>query len=276
MKTLNVEEILERDILSLSELYHENSKLRRHDVSTGLRIGSIERTPIFVHSMSRAFKTYPTAPQLPLRDVSCPESLLEDAIVKRRSIREYAPHPLEWRELSKLLHYSYGITGRIEFEAGGVRGMQPLRAAPSGGALYPIEIYVALLQSQDVPVGLYHYNPRDHILEDLRRADIQEKLAKAVTYPQIIRSCSVVFLLTGLFQRSRFKYGERGYRLILLEAGHIAQNLCLMATALELGSLCLAGFYDDEIDQILAVDGVHESVLYLVAVGEPQDGISRK
>jgi len=226
--------------------------------------------------MSRAFKMYPTAPQLSLGDVPLPENLLENVIVERRSVREYAPYSLDLRELGKLLHYSYGITGRIEFEVGGVKGVQPLRAVPSGGALYAIETYVALLQSQDVPRGLYHYNPKDHVLEDLRRADIQEKLVQAVTYPEIIRRCSVVFLLTGLFPRTCFKYGERGYRLILLEAGHIAQNLCLISTALGLGSLCLAGFYDDEIDQILAVDGVHESVLYLVAVGKPQDGTPRK
>lgn len=276
--TVNAAEIFEEDPLSISELYHENTKLRKCNVmETGLKITSIQYNPALLHSMSRAFKVYRTAPQICLdKDITSPSNLLEEVIIKRRSIREYVKYSITLQEISKILHYSYGITDRIIFEIAGVKLKQPLRAAPSGGALYPIEIYVATLQSE-IEEGLYHYNPRDHVLEQLKKGNkVSESLANGTSYPEIVRSCGVVFILTGVFNRIKFKYGERGYRYVLLEAGHIAQNIYLIATSLNLGAVGLAGFYDSEIDQLLNIDGVNESTLYLVAVGKPKNGGEKK
>jgi len=180
------------------------------------------------------------------------------------------------QEISKILYYSYGITDRIIFEIAETKLNQPLRAAPSGGALYPIEVYVVILQSE-IEEGLYHYNPRDHILEQLEKGNkVEKSLANSTSYPEIVRDCGAVFILTGVFNRAKFKYGERGYRYVLLEAGHIAQNMYLITTSLNLGAVSLAGFYDSEIDQLLNIDGINESTLYLVTVGKPKDDSEKR
>jgi SagB-type dehydrogenase family enzyme len=139
------------------------------------------------------------------------------------------------------------------------------RPVPSGGALYPLELYPAVIGVEGMKPGIYHYDPYARRLADLERSF--ERLRDALVDPSLAASSSVAIVITGVFWRSRFKYGQRGYRFTLLEAGHVAQNLVLAAAGLELSALPLGGFYDREVERAIGVDGVDESALYVVLVG---------
>ena len=114
--------------------------------------------------------------------------------------------------------------------------------------------------------GLYHYAPASNSLELIRELDAAQELAR-ICYTAALAKSAAVIALTGISLKSRLKYGERGYRFMLLEAGHIAQNALLAANALELGACPFGGFIDDDLDQLLGIDGLDEVSLYLIAIG---------
>jgi len=174
------------------------------------------------------------------------------------------------------------------------------RTVPSGGALYPLEFYVAVVAVDGITPGLYHYTPMAHGLELLRYGDFDGIISSFC--PGIIKSTNdtddkvelsrdnstvqderlqeqassdsssaVWFIATAMFWRSRWKYGLRGYRFALLEAGHAVQNLLLTAEALHLGAVPVAGFHDADIESLLSIDGVNEACLYVVPVGRRTD-----
>jgi SagB-type dehydrogenase family enzyme len=134
-------------------------------------------------------------------------------------------------------------------------------------------VYVVPARVQGVEPGLYHFDPLRHALEvRSRAASPLEVLREAAIYPEIVAGCAATLLVTGVFWRSRFKYGLRGYRFVLLEAGHLAQNVLLVCAALGLAAVPLGGFYDRPIDELLGADGVNESVLYAVCLGQRSAG----
>jgi len=206
------------------------------------------------------FKEYAWAPKISLPPPAKVDGLsLEEAIRRRRSLRDYSGHPLSLEELSRLLYYACGITE--------TRWGIGLRAAPSAGALYPIEVYPVVHQVTDLAPGLYHYSYADHALEQLRLGDFRGALVQGGVAQEFLGQANVVLVLTAIFQRTRWKYQERAYRYVLLEAGHIGQNVYLAATSLGLGACAVGAFFDDDLNRLLEVDGVKEAVIYLLAVG---------
>jgi SagB-type dehydrogenase family enzyme len=255
-------------VLRVSELYHENSKQKRFDVEFNRRIYLVNNDPAFHTVMSRAFKSYPGAEFMSLPAVVPGESPpFEHVAAMRRSIRRFDGQRLSLQHLAQLLHFGAGITGRLDASDHGL--VQPVRAAPSGGALYPIEVYVSVSAVEGLEPGLYHYAADRRGLERLRLGNLAERLSEATSDPATISHAPVVFVLTGVFGRSHFKYGERSYRFALLEAGHICQNLLLEATSLQLGAVAVGGFIDDEVNEMLDLDGVDEAAICLVAAGKP-------
>jgi SagB-type dehydrogenase family enzyme len=150
-----------------------------------------------------------------------------------------------------------------------VKGYE-FRTAPSAGALYPIETYLVVNRVKDLTGGVYHYSVKSHLLEEIKLGEFGNELASAALDQKMCSDASVVFLWTAIFARSRWRYKQRGYRYIYLDAGHIAQNLALAAVSLGLGSCQIGAFFDDEINSILEIDGVNESAVYLSAIGCPQ------
>jgi SagB-type dehydrogenase family enzyme len=213
---------------------------------------------------ARSVKRYLQLPEIPLPEASLPPADLGATIARRRSTREFRAADLRIGELAALLAAAYGPTGAAEHT------VQRLRTVPSGGALYPLELYVAATRVEALEPALYHFDPLRHVLERLRPADLPEELAPLTVYPQLFTQSAVVVFITGMFWRTRFKYGQRGYRFALLEAGHVGQNLVLAATALALGSVAVGGFFDCRIEELLGIDGVNESAVYAVAVGPPE------
>ncbi len=210
------------------------------------------------------FKSYPRSPRLalpepaPEKDLTSP---LGKLLLARRSVRSYGRRPLSLAELSTLLWASQGVS-RLE------QGFA-FRTAPSAGALYPIETYLSAQSTEGLETGLYHYNVRGHALELVRPGDARRAVSAAALDQDFLAEAGAVFIWTAVFGRSKWKYRQRAYRYVYLDAGHIAQNLALAAVALGLGSCQVAALYDDEVNALLGLDGAEESVLYMSAVGPP-------
>jgi SagB-type dehydrogenase family enzyme len=141
------------------------------------------------------------------------------------------------------------------------------RTAPSAGALYPVETYLVVHNVEGVDPGVYHYDVQHHQLEQLKRGDFRAAVAHAALDQGMAARANVVFVWTAVFERPKWKYKQRAYRYVYLDAGHIAQNLALAAVALGLGSCQIAALYDGEANDLLGVDGVGESTVYMTVVG---------
>lgn len=217
--------------------------------------------------MSQSYKSYPTFPQVSLpKEFDKSKLPIEEIIEKRRTIRDFSGHPLSIEEISKLLHFSYGITGSVPIPHLTTL-LQYFRAAPSAGALYPLEIYLVAWNIKNMEPGIYHYHVLHHALECLEKGDFSDLAGEYTISKEITKKACVLFLISAIFQRTMFKYQERGYRFVLLDAGHVAQNLCLIATSMNLGVVLVGGFLDDELNRILKIDGVNETVVYPIIVG---------
>jgi SagB-type dehydrogenase family enzyme len=179
------------------------------------------------------------------------EMSLEEAIAGRRSLRTFASRTLTREELSQLLWAAQGLTDPRGF-----------RAAPSAGALYPLELYVVSVD------GFYHYLPQSHELEILDTQDLRSQVWEVGLKQNALRDAPAVFVITAVYRRTAEKYGERATRYVHLEAGHAAQNLLLQAVTLGLGGVPIGAFHDEPLQAALSLPEDH-APLYLLAVGEP-------
>jgi SagB-type dehydrogenase family enzyme len=249
------------DAEQIWELFHENSKIGRH--SFGLSDQQAwERLSRFHESLP--FSGYPVV-RLPRKLEPITQSLAR-AITTRASVHDMTPKTLTIRRLATILSYAYGTKREGQSPA----STRQLRVVPSAGALYPLEVFVYSEHVKRLAAGLYHYNPVKNQLRRLRRGNEISKIAQAIVQSDVAYGASLLVFITAVFERSVFKYGDRGYRFVLLEAGHVAQNINLVAGAMGLGCLNIGGFYDREIDEYLDLDGVTHSTIYLVAVGRDE------
>jgi SagB-type dehydrogenase family enzyme len=185
---------------------------------------------------------------------------LWEAIRARRSVHRLAAQAgVSLGELAQLAWAAQGVT------AAGLD--PPRRAAPSAGATYPLETYVAAYSVAGLEPGIYRYDALAHALRLVRSADALKALGPAALDQAVVTSASLVFIFTAVLRRSRGKYGPRAPRYATLEAGHIAQNVALAAGALGLASCPVGAFADEDLNALLGVDAAEESTLYLVAVG---------
>lgn len=236
----------------VGEIYHEWSKPK---------LLSLLGTLASAGSQPALYKTYVGVEPIPLPPAGDLRGLhTEEAIQQRRSVRDYSGQPMTLEELSRLLYY----TGGINTERWGHK----LRAAPSAGALYPIEVYPVVHRVEGLEPGLYHYAVGDHALELLQAGDLQREIVRHGLMQGFLGEANVVLVLTAIFQRLRWKYRERTYRYALLEAGHLGQNVYLAATSMGMGACAVGAFLDDDLNNMLGVDGKEEAVIYMLAVGK--------
>ena len=245
------------DVADPAEALHEASKLypgvADHRVRGGrLLAASAEMQATTVRAVKRNR-------QLAAVSLPCPQlppTTLADAMHARQSDRAFGRGPIPLDDVATLLGCCYGVSRTAGDNP------RPLRTVPSGGALYPLELYVAASAVSGLDPALYHFDPLRRVLERLRPLADREELARLCPYPELFADAAAIVFITAMFWRTRFKYGLRGYRFALLEAGHVGQNLALAATALGLAAVPVGGFYDARLDELLGVDGVNESALY--------------
>jgi SagB-type dehydrogenase family enzyme len=252
--------------LPLWELFHENSKLSRYssslsDAEVLEYLGELQE--------SLQYTSFP-ATVLP-RGLMPMKKSFPEIILSRQSIREMLALPLKLREIGTLLRLSYGVTRRRAFS--GVA--RSLRVVPSGGALYPLEIFIHVNKAERLQTGVYHYNPVRHDVRLLQHDDPAAKLKKCFIQESIYQCASLLIFITAIFERSVLKYGERGYRFAFLEAGHVAQNINLVSCAMGLACFNVGGFFDREVDAFLNLDGITHSTVYVVAIGRCHNAQAR-
>jgi len=238
---------------NIGEIFQEETKYFRNKPSTG---------SFFQLVRPEQYKEYPGVPVVKLDDPDQKGGMpLWEAISRRRSIRDFKDKPINKKLVSQLLWASQGITATV-------MGFE-LRAVPSAGALYPVETYLAIRNVEGIEAGIYHYGVRGHELHQLRLGDFSSTIAHASLDQDFLAQANLVFIWTAVFLRSKWKYGQRAYRYVYLDVGHIAENVALASVSLGLGSCQVAAHFDNEVNSIIGVDGSKESVLYLTAVGYP-------
>ncbi len=172
----------------------------------------------------------------------------------RKSCRKFSKKSLSLKNLGSLLFFSAGLR----------REREPYRFYPSAGARYPLETYIIAMNINRLNSGLYHYYTPNHSLEKLISF---KKFVNNYFNQEWVNDASALILITSLFERTTSKYGDRGYRHILAETGHLGQNFYLVASALRIGCCAIGGYLDDRLNQLLDIDGITESVVYVLAVG---------
>lgn len=248
-----------RNIAALARLYHLNSSLVRSRVLDPME-DQDQRPP--------TFRTYPGSSRvdLPGRDFELTPSL-GDVLKRRRSVRDFHLKPLELALVGRLLFTSFGVRGYRRVESEWVHD----RLVPSAGGLYPLEVYVATQAVETLLDGLYHYDARAHQLEMRRHGPFVAQVAEIALGQEMISRANLVVMISAVFQRTMWKYGARGYRYVWLDAGHLGQNLYLVATALGLGPMSVGGFFDEELNRLLDLPVEEEEVIYLVCVGHAKE-----
>lgn len=233
--------------------FHESTKAKKTGISTPSADWPSEWKII-------EFKNYPRLQQIALPKAENLDISLGRSIINRQSERDFSKKPVSCQQISNLLFYSAGIK-----KDGLARG-ENRRAYPSGGARYPLEIYLAVFEGKDIKEGVYHYNVKNHGLEKLLEKNCRQEFLEIIGQ-DLIKNASFILLISAVFNRTIIKYKDRGYRLVLLEAGHLGQNISLVSTALNIKACALGGFIDDECNKILDLEKDKESVVYIFACG---------
>jgi len=206
-------------------------------------------------------------PEGAVAEVSLPrpaQSTLTDLLGHRRSYRDFAQLEMPLAHVSELLAAGYGAVAppRMGNQTPFLR-----RTVPSAGGLFPLELYLFSQRVEGLDDGLYHYDVVAHSLQQLRSENLFGTLEPMFYAYPFMKNANIVIAMAAVFMRTQSKYGPRGYRYILLEAGHVAQNICLRAMELGLESLCMGGFVDSALNGLLNLKLTEEGVVYTVAAG---------
>ncbi len=208
-------------------------------------------------------KSYPLCDIITLPASPILKGPVERIIGNRRTRRNFSRKGVQIAKLARILKSAYGVTSKGSEKAGDVM----LRACPSAGALYPLELYPVVLRSKDLALGVYHYNVKNHSLEIVKKGDFLEELDNNLLGAELIPGADVALIITSVIDRSLAKYGERGYRFILIEVGHLAQNISLVCESLGFNSVCMGGFYEKDLADLLSTDIRSEPVQYVILLG---------
>lgn len=219
------------------------------------------------------YKRYREAPRLRLPRCPPPSGEFLRVLMGRKTHREFAAGALPVSAVSQLLFYTWGVMGYLSTPFGRLAH----KTSPSGGARHPGEVYLLALKVKGLPSGLYHYDPRNHRLERLRKGRMQNKAVAYCAGRANVKDAAALFLMTAVFPRTMWKYRfARAYRVVTLDAGHLCQTFCLAATFLGLAPFCTAALQDSLIEKDLGLDGISESVIYAAGVGLPRPASSAR
>lgn len=245
---------------TLCEIFHENTKLTPlSGRAAGTRSAAFLRSAVMRKLVASPYKTYSLMDREELPGVTA-AGQLEAAVVNRRSLRRFGGDAMKLQDLARILYLTYGLVSPG-------RGARPIA---SGGGLYPLELYVTAVNVDGLRSGVYHYNVEHHCLDVIRREvadfDELEKILWLGDLEAPEASAAIVYV-TAILQRTTLKYGDRGYRLVLLEAGEAIHNIALLACQMNLACCPLGGFMDNMLSAYLEVDGVDEVPLVPLVIG---------
>lgn len=181
---------------------------------------------------------------------------VEEAILNRRSIRNYSDNPLKLGEVSQILWALQGITDTEE----------NLRTTPSAGALYPLEIYIVVGKVSSLSEGIYKYYPLTNEILKIKEGDFRRELSLAALGQSCVREGVMDIVIAGVYSRTTKKYGKRGVRYVFMEAGHAAQNVYLQVEALGLSTVVVGAFHDEKVRKVVGLSK-KETPLYILPVG---------
>jgi SagB-type dehydrogenase family enzyme len=212
-------------------------------------------------------KTVKGAKKVPLPARTSVDSEFTRVLMARKTHRRFSKQKLPLETVSQLLYLVWGVTG---YRYSPRFGKLFHKTSPSGGARHPGEVYLMALRVKGLRAGLYHYQPATHQLETISTNTSREKAWLYCARQHFVRNAAALFLMTAVFPRTMWKYQHaRAYRVVLLDAGHLCQTFCLVATWLGLAPFCTAALKDTLIEKDLGIDGIRESVLYVAGVGLP-------
>ena len=213
----------------------------------------------------KIFKTVRRAQKLLLPKRTLPDSEFVHVLLARKTHRQFSNKKLPLETVSQLLRLVWGVTGYLRVP---MVGKLLHKTSPSGGARHPGEVYLMALRVKGLRPGLYHYHPGGHCLEQLSTTATPDQAFLYCGRQHYVRNAAALFLMTAIFRRTMWKYNyARAYRVVLLDAGHLCQTFCLVATWLGLAPFCTAALKDTLIENALGIDGISESVLYVAGVG---------
>lgn len=194
-------------------------------------------------------------------DIKLKDKFLRECIEKRRSFRDYSNKPLSLEELSYLLWCTQGVTE--------ITPKNLLRNVPSAGARHAFETYILVKNVAGLKPGIYRLIGTKHcLIEHNLDAGIAQKVKDACNGQDLFDPCAVVFMWAAVAYRMTWRYWERGYRYILMDSGHVCQNLYLAAESIDCGACAVAAYDDDELNKLLGLDGVDQFIVYIGVVGK--------
>jgi SagB-type dehydrogenase family enzyme len=249
---------------SPAELYHSNSNLSALDLPLFRWIHTVNSEAGIRQIVSRPEPGYPGAEELSLPEITVLDNPVFEVMARRRSRRAFAGGQLPVDQLSLVVRVSAGVTGR---ESEHEETSRTLRAYPSGGALYPCELFCLVWNIGGIPPGVYYYSAERHSLQKVGESISTQEFLEATYLPPEMVAANGCFVIGTTFIRNQFKYGERGYRFTLLEAGHLAQNLLLACESEGLAAVPVGGFIDSYVNRWIRFNGVEQAALYLVPFG---------
>lgn len=252
-----MEDLIEKTLKTkkrISDKFHENSLIDSYKGNDF--IGEYPKDWVKIN-----YKSYPRLNQFYLPKIRIPKQSLVEVLLSRRSRRNYTKRFIDMKELATLLILSSGISSK------GKDWDSISRTYPSAGARYPVEVYVIANRVKNLNKGLYHFNIKSNSLEQLKLDSLKDFLIKNTGQP-FVGDSSCVIILSAVLERTRIKYEERGYRFILMECGHIAQNIYLISEAMNLKCCAIGGFIDEEFNKLLDLQGQSEKTMYLLSIGK--------
>jgi SagB-type dehydrogenase family enzyme len=208
------------------------------------------------------YKIYPESEKilLPRAGWELSEARIIPLLQKRRSIRKFSKSKVSLSDMAVMLWGSQGVTAQA--------GSHLFRTTPSAGALYPVETYIVVQNVEKLKKGIYHFDVRSFQLELIDEGDYSRQVAAAFLDQEFMTRAAVNVIWTAIAGRNMSKYGDRGGRYLLLDVAHICQNLIMAAEAVNCGSCPVAAFYDDEVTNLLDIDGINELPLYGASIGK--------
>jgi SagB-type dehydrogenase family enzyme len=248
-----------------SALYHAASRDQRYLVAPGALADYVVKS-VAIARRPPLFKRYRVRVRRPL-DVAPADDppTLQAALAARRTVREFSRAPVAFADLARIIQGTWGRTGVLD---GGLLGRLITKTSPSGGSLHPIEVYVLAWRVAGLAPGLYHYDVASNELRRLKRGDFRRQAVRCASGQSWVGRAGFVCVMTAVFARTLWKYQlENAYRILWLDAGHLAQTFCLLAASRGLGPFTTGALQESYIEGLLGLDGIREFPVYLCGAG---------